>query len=143
MTNLETTDQFRAANRRWREKNKDSGPTTPVTTKWQGVPSVIRVDRDGDTIMAPARIGGGNTKGQGDRKKSSGKRRAKWVDAAERERRRERQLCFRCGASGHRIKECPYGPPLQLTAINAVTALPLLEDVKVDSDPADYKSEKE
>ena len=54
MTNLETTDQFRAANRRWREKNQDSGPTTPVTTKWQGVPSVTRVDRDGDTIMAPA-----------------------------------------------------------------------------------------
>jgi hypothetical protein len=36
--------------------------------------------------------------------------RAKWVAKEELDRRRSAGLCLRCGASGHRIKECPYQP---------------------------------
>ena len=128
MTNLETTDQFKTANKRWtKEKNKESASHTTVTTKSQGPPTMTTVDADGDTIMAPARISGDRNKGQGERKGNNGRQRAKWVDVTEREARREKRLCFRCGASGHRLRECPYAPPVEPTRINAV-ALPVLED---------------
>ena len=141
MTNLETTDQLKAANKRWsKEKNKDSVSYTTVTAKSQSPSIVTTVDADGDTVMAPARISGDRGKGQGERKGNSGKQRAKWVDAAEREVRREKKLFFRCGASGHRIKECPYAPAVQPTAINA---LPLLDDDNDVTDSVAYNTGKE
>ena len=144
MTNLETTDQFRAANRRWsKEKNKDSAPTTTVTTRTLGPSTVTTVDSEGDTVMAPARTGADRGKRRGDRGGAGGRQRAKWVDVAERERRREEKLCFRCGAGGHRIKECPYAPAVQPTAINATTALPLLEDDNDFADPVVHHTGKE
>ena len=142
MTNLEETDQFKAANKKWREKNKESGSTTTVTTRSVGSSMVTRVDADGDTIMAPARTSGDRGKGYGDRKNVRGKQRAKWVDAAERERRREKKLCFRCGAAGHRIRACPYAPAAPPTTINAASAGPALEDDYEESDPAVSESGK-
>lgn len=145
MTNLEETDQFKAANKKWREKNKDSGSTTTVTTRSLGSSTVTRVDADGDTIMAPARTGGDRGKSHGDRKNVGGKQRAKWVDAAERERRRGKRLCFRCGAAGHRIRECPYAPavPPTIATINAAIAGPVLEDDNEESVPAGFELGKD
>ncbi len=37
--------------------------------------------------------------------------RAKWVSQEERDLRRQTGRCIRCGASGHMIKDCPYGNP--------------------------------
>jgi hypothetical protein len=136
MTNLETTDQFRAANKRWaREEGKEAATTTTVTTHGHGT---VTVDGDGDTVMAPARTGGSRSKSRGNRKESGGvggKQRAKWVDTSERERRREKKLCFRCGAGGHQIKECPYASAVQPTAINSTSAKPMLENDATASEP--------
>ena len=128
MTNLEETDQFKVANKRWKEKNKD--PVTNVTGSMRThmLPAKARVDADGDTVMATTNMGGYRGKGNGDHKGFKGKQRAKWVDTAEREKRREKGLCFRCGAAGHRISECPYRAAVRPTTINAVGVGPLLED---------------
>ncbi|OJD25854.1 hypothetical protein ACJ73_02776 [Blastomyces percursus] len=37
-------------------------------------------------------------------------RRAKWVSDAEKEKRKQAGLCFRCGMNGHLIGACPYLP---------------------------------
>jgi hypothetical protein len=37
-------------------------------------------------------------------------KRAKWVSYEERVQRQQSGRCIRCGASGHMIRECPYGP---------------------------------
>ena len=82
MTNLEATDQFKAANKRWREKDKGPASTTTVTTRNQGPSMVTTVDVNGDTVMAPTRAGNvrprrdrGGTSGDG--RKDGGKQRAK------------------------------------------------------------------
>jgi hypothetical protein len=95
---------------------------------------VARVDADGDTVMAPTNTNGDRNRNRGDRKNSNGKQRAKWVDPAERERRRDKRLCFRCGGSGHRIRDCPYEPAIKPASINAVTAQPMLESDAHESD---------
>lgn len=60
MTNLETTDQFRAANKRWqKEKNKDTVAIVTGHAVDLKVPAASgTVDADGDTVMAPARTTG-------------------------------------------------------------------------------------
>ena len=143
MTNLEETDQFKSANKRWKERNKEYGTKTTVTAHSYGHPTTSVKDADGDTIMAPTRTGDDRGRNNGDRKNLGGKQRAKWVDAAERERRREKRLCFRCGASGHRIRECPYAPPVQTVKMSAVETRPLLEDDDETSEPASFESGKE
>ena len=66
ITNLETTDQFKVANKRWsKEKNKDSRPMMTVAAHARGPAMAVRVDADGDTIIAP-------TQAYGNRKKSRG-----------------------------------------------------------------------
>lgn len=128
MTNLETTDQFKAANKRWlKEKSKESDAITTVSVETRGLPTVQKVDADGDTVIALTRTGGNRSNSREGRRFAAGKRRAKWVDTAERERRREKKLCFRCGGSGHRIRDCPYAPAVQPTTITATRAQPLLE----------------
>ena len=92
------------------------------------------MDVDRDTIIAPTQTGGDRAKLRGNRK-NDGKKRAKWVDPAERERRRENKLCFRYRSSGHRFRECPYAVAVQ-TTINVASFLPLLEDDDDDADSA-------
>jgi hypothetical protein len=61
-------------------------------------------------------------------------RRAKWVDEAERQRRRDEGLCLRCGASGHMIRICPHAPAVLPTRTRAIR---VSEPVLEDEDPAD------
>lgn len=144
MTNLETTDQFKVANRRWsKEKSKDSRPIMTVSAHSRGPAVVARMDADGDTIMAPTRTFGDRRKPRGDRKSTTGKQRAKWVDSAEREKRKEKGLCFRCGSNGHRIRECPYAAAIQPTSIYAGTIAPLLETDTEPEESARSESGKE
>ena len=129
MTNLETTDQFRAANRRWaREQHKESGTSVTVSAQTRGLPVRAKIDADGDTVMAPTQTHGAPNRTRGNPRPKDGKKRAKWVDVKERERRRENKLCFRCGGSGHRLRECPYAPAVQPTSLNATVIPPMLED---------------
>jgi hypothetical protein len=68
MTNLEGTDQFRAAHKRWlKERNKDSVIIVSEYAKPQ-VSTTPLVDADGDTVMAPARTAGGQFRKSGNRK---------------------------------------------------------------------------
>lgn len=143
MTNLEETDQFKVANRKWRDKNKQSGYKTTVTTRaFRHAPSP-RVDADGDTFMGPTQSAGSRPKGTGNQRRLSGKQRAKWVDANELKNRKEKNLCFRCGSSGHRARECPYAPPKRPTQINSVSSDPVLESDEEEADAANPESEKE
>ena len=34
----------------------------------------------------------------------------KWVPSKELIRREKRNVCFRCGGDGHRIRDCSFGP---------------------------------
>jgi hypothetical protein len=144
MINLEETDQFKTSNKKWREKNQNYQNSSIYSAGSQNYqnPSIYAVGRarsydpqakaransDEDTVMTPTSVGGYRAKNNGERKGFKGKQRAKWVDAAEREKRREKGLCFRCGANGHRIAECPYAAAVRPAAINAVGLEPLLED---------------
>jgi hypothetical protein len=78
ITNLETTDQFRASYRRWlRERSKDSGLSITVTTYSQGPAIVARVDADRDTVIAPTNTNRDYNRNCSDRKNFNGKQRAK------------------------------------------------------------------
>jgi len=139
MTNLEGTDQFKTAYRKWvKEKSKDSAPNVTVTTRSYGQPTTTQVDADGDTVMAPMPTGGSRRKGPGGRNERSGvqggRPRAKWVDSAEREKRREKRLCFRCGSAGHQVRECRFAPAVQPTSIAVTAPGPVLEDGHDGSD---------
>jgi len=114
-----------------------------VTAQSRGPSTVAKIDTDGDTVMAPTNTSRDRGRNRGSRKNSGGRQRAKWVDAAEREKRREKRLCFRCGGSGHRIRECPYEPATRPAAINAVVAHPVLDDDTYGSDSASSRTGKE
>ena len=74
MTNLETTDQFKAANKRWlKERYREPGHSMTVTAHSRGPAVTARVDADGDTIIAPIRTNGPRDRIRGARKDSSGK----------------------------------------------------------------------
>ena len=104
----------------------------------------LKVDAEGDTAIAPTYTVGDCSRTQGERKFIRLKQRAKWVDAAERDRCREKRLYFRCGAAGHCISECPYLPAVQPTKINAIVDRPLLEESDEERiDPATYMSGKD
>lgn len=47
-------------------------------------------------------------------------KRAKWVTKEELDDRRRTRRCFRCGASSHQVRECPYGPAQRPVTIDAV-----------------------
>lgn len=51
---------------------------------------------------------------------ASGTRRAKWVSKEELDNRRQTRRCFRCGASNHRVRECPYEPARQPVTADSV-----------------------
>ena len=143
MTNLETTDQFKAANKRWsKDKKKEYGTTMTVSAHTQGTPTV-RVDADGDTVMALTQPSGSRSRGNGDRASGGKKQRAKWVDLAEREKRRENRLCFRCGGAGHRIRDCPFAPAVQPTKMNITGFKPLLEDDEEETESDKSEAGKE
>ena len=78
MTNLETTDQFKAAYKRWlKEKTMDSGPVITVATQNHTVTTAYRVDADRDTIIAPTRTNGYYGKDRRDCKTIGSKQKAK------------------------------------------------------------------
>lgn len=70
------------------------------------------------------------------------RRRAKWVDDTQYERRKKEHLCLRCGASGHIIRNCPYlparrpttnrNPPAKHPRVASVA--PMLEDTPSKDD---------
>lgn len=123
MTKFERTDEYRRQNRKWQQREKESGTYRPgdgsSTTK-----ASSSVDTEGDTVMTATRSEsfGRQNKNDGGRRPAAGdgKKRAKWVEKEEFERRREKGLCFRCGSSAHRANACPHLPPRKPVAMNAV-----------------------
>jgi hypothetical protein len=101
--------------------------------------------------MTPARTTppvGGRPKRSGDRPKSNGTQdpsapRAKWVTKTELTTRREKNLCFRCGSSGHRIEGCPYRgairPAKVPVRVNTASFLPVLEESGTSSEDSDVE----
>ena len=69
------------------------------------------------TANEKSRMGGGNA-GAGN-SSDDGKERARWVTAEEIRRRKERNLCLRCGREGHIIKSCPLAPAQRPTTVEA------------------------
>jgi hypothetical protein len=144
MTNVETTDKFKALHQKWAKgKGREARSTTTVTTRSYRSAATTRIDADGDTIMTPTHAAGPREKKHGDRRPSGNKRKAKWVDTAELKKRREKKLCYRCGGDGHRIKECPFAPAERPMAINITSSQPMLESEEEDSDSTLSESGKE
>ena len=71
--------------------------------------------------------------------------RARWVSDTEVSRRREAGLCFRCGASGHRVAECPYRaaarPRNQTTIHHTIFAAPVLEESSSEEEVSEQGNE--
>ena len=51
---------------------------------------------------------------------TGGVKRAKWVSQEELDNWRQTRRCFRCGASSHQVRECPYAPPRRPVAADSV-----------------------
>lgn len=148
MNNYEETTQFKARHKAWLARDGSPKPVSFSTAS--RAQSTSRVDHEGDTIMTPART----TQRSGSRSSLGGNRgkrpneggsdklppRAKWVTKAELNSRKEKNLCFRCGGSGHRVDSCPYRAavnPDRVTNINVTSFLPILEEADADSEESD------
>lgn len=67
---------------------------------------------------------------------------AKWVSQEERDNRRQTGRCIRCGATGHMIRECPYGPPRRPVKADSVRKeTTKIKEVKPDLEDEDSESE--
>jgi len=118
MNNYKNTLQFKGQNKAWqpRQGNLDVGNYTPPSA----TDFLAKTDLDGDTIMTPthmtgnkgARDGGCGNQSRSGRSPGTGPR-AKWVLRAEIDTRREKGLCFWCGASRHRVDLCPCRPAVK------------------------------
>lgn len=157
MTNYEETDQFRRAYKSWKARNLDSGRSEPghYDLGPGPVPAPPKTDGDGDTVMTAtlAKHQGQRRRGYGARSAKAGKpdeagkKRAKWVDRAELDRRREKGLCFRCGDSGHRASDCPYlgakRPSVNVSVVTTEKHEAMLESDGEDSQSNEEDSENE
>jgi hypothetical protein len=150
MNNYEDTTQFKAKYKVWltrQEGSEHTGfPMGPVRS------GTAKVDPEGDTIMTPARTtpqAGARANSNGLRGKNVGPNdksapRAKWVTKVELNSRREKGLCFRCGASGHRVDSCPYRAavnPAKATSVNisAASFPPILEETGLEPEESDIE----
>jgi hypothetical protein len=145
MNNYEETSQFQVRHKAWLLKQEvpEHRRYPPATATY----NPTRIDPEGDTVMTATRAGfssGSRSTRNGQRERNTGDSdkstpRAKWVTKAELNSRKEKGLCFRCGASGHRVEGCPYRPainPSKTTSVrvNTVTFPPMLEDYEPDSE---------
>lgn len=76
------------------------------------------------------------------RGQSTPARRARWVDEAERQRRRTNGVCLRCGGKGHRIAVCPFLPANPPAQTGAVAACDVPDAVLEEEGPSERESEK-
>jgi len=75
---------------------------------------------------------------------TSSTKRAKWASQEERENRRRTGRCIRCGASGHVIRECPYGSPQRpVTTDSARKGKGLAKEVAPELEDDEISSESE
>ena len=75
--------------------------------------------------------------------RGSGKKRAKWVDRATYQARKDSDLCLRCGGDGHRVASCPFAraqkPAGLVASVGKATKVP----IKVSVEPALESSDDE
>lgn len=116
--NYKETEEFRKLNRGWRGSH--AAQSKAVTPSYASVAAPVQgqaqVDADGDTVMALTRTGAasqGGNRSQGGAQQRSGNansnkqaKRAAWASTAEMARRREKELCYRCGEAGHGATQC-------------------------------------
>lgn len=133
MTNFEETDQFKKYNRNWARKPESSRTDPSSATGYTGT-SNRSLDREGDTAMTATRAPSNSAQQNNSGNRTSSQRRARWVDSAEQQNRREQGLCFRCGDSGHRIGKCPHLPAAKSNQVKVAAMGPVLED---DWNPTD------
>jgi len=82
---------------------------------------------------------------QGDQKK----RRAKWVSQEEMDKRRQKGLCFRCGALEHQVNGCEFLPPRRPMELEARPARgpraapgkPMLAKPQLESESSDSEDD--
>lgn len=91
------------------KSSRDLAPPVTEERKYHGQrPIREALDDRMDWEPTPAKIATTNT------------RRAKWASQEERENRRRTGRCIRCGASGHMIRECPYGKPQRPVTVDTI-----------------------
>lgn len=150
-SNYEETEEFRRLNRGWRGSH--TAQARAVTPSYASVAAPTReqaiVDADGDTVMALTRTGtgnGGGSRGQGSAQQGPASaggnkqaKRAAWATTAEMARRREKELCYRCGEAGHRATQCSLRAainPNKVVKINPVGVGPGADQGTADFDDA-------
>lgn len=141
MSNYEETDQFKKLHWGWKSRNTESAFLDSGSGQPSGNISTSRTtDREGDVIMNVSRSG---DTGRRQDRGGGQKRRAVWVDKSELDKRRKNGQCFRCGDSGHRLKDCPHLSPTRPVSINAIRSNALLEEETEFPESGANLSEKE
>jgi hypothetical protein len=143
MARYERTDEHKRRHKAWLQQGGEPGNIFADARSPTG--RAPQVDTDGDTVMTSTRTaqrsGSRNNYG-GSRSSTAGAStngkanmpRAKWVSPAEYAKRRERDLCLRCGGSGHRRSSCEYRPASNPTRATTTTISAIVHPVLEDSD---------
>ena len=66
----------------------------------------------------------------------------KWISKEEIKEQRKKGYCFRCGANNHKVRNCKFVPlvnPNEITKINTVIIIPMVEEVPDESSDDETK----
>lgn len=132
--NYEETEEFRRLNRGWRGSHAAQIKAVAPTYASVAAPEQVTVDADGDTVMGQTRVlssSGGGSRRQGSTQQkpvgangnSKQAKRATWASTAEMARRRELELCYRCGEAGHRATQCSLRAAINPNKVVKIAAI--------------------
>ena len=81
-----------------------------------------------------SKVRGGTQRRQDDNNKNNDKTPAKWVSKDELARRKEENLCLRCGKEGHMIRNCALGPAVRPVEAKKANPADPVSDEESDGD---------
>jgi hypothetical protein len=139
----ETDDRLRAYKSRT-SKSKEQVVTGTPRSNWKRPTAAVQLSTEGRNPSGPkvtrkASVESMDWESTPVRAAAASTRRAKWVSQEERDNRRQTGRCIRCGASGHIIRDCPYGPP-QRPIQTATARQEKTKEVEPELDDEDIQS---
>jgi hypothetical protein len=139
----ETDDRLRAYKSRM-SKSKEHIVTGTPRSSWKRPTDEVQLSTEsrnpsGPRVTRKASVESMDWESTPIRAAAASTRRAKWVSQEERDNRRQTGRCIRCGASGHIIRDCPYGPP-QRPVQTATARQEKAKEVEPELDNKDIQS---